>query len=500
VLEKVKKYLANDNAIIIFDTNVFLNLYEYSPYVSEFFIELISHIKEKVVVTSTVKREFYRNHKNCYHRQKKKFENVPHQLKKSTESTKTKLLKQIDIWEKFKFPNIESLRNLIEERLTGLETAFDEYVEENDIFQEINDNFLNEDKILNLMDELIKSDKLMEEVSVDEIYEICEKGKNRYKIKTPPGFMDDKDKDGVDKYNDLIIWSEVIKYCKENSLDLIFVTDDLKDDWWINNDSMKFEFHPQLVQEFKKETNRDILGLNSYDLFNYISNIIGVVIPDEVAGVLQYSVDGYIKGIFEEYDLDELLLSELQYSEDQYVDTDTLTNYEGSIEFEDEINSLSPLSFSFEGFENDKAIYTVDLEIKIDAITRSYWGKDEDTKEAIYSDTYYSHSLSGNLTVKIIRKVDTYLEDLIHDHSIDEIQIISGNLKEHSSYSSEDLCVECGKNIGQIYFRNQGMVCDNCAVGDENGDICPSCGEKVPHDLMAGNGFCIRCTRENDDL
>jgi hypothetical protein len=54
-----------------------------------FFIELISYIKDKVVVTSTVKREFYRNHKSCYHRQKKKFENVPHQLKKSTESTKT---------------------------------------------------------------------------------------------------------------------------------------------------------------------------------------------------------------------------------------------------------------------------------------------------------------------------------------------------------------------------------------------------------------------------
>lgn len=143
---KVKKYLENDNSIIVFYTNVFLNLYEYSPYFSEFFIDLISHIKDKVVVTSTVKREFYRNHKNCYHRQKKKFENVPHQLNKSTESIKTKLLKQIDIWEKFKFPNIESLRNLVEEKLSGLETAFDEYVEDNDIFQEINDNFLNEEK------------------------------------------------------------------------------------------------------------------------------------------------------------------------------------------------------------------------------------------------------------------------------------------------------------------------------------------------------------------
>ena len=29
MVEKVKEYLAKDNSIIVFDTNVFLNLYEY---------------------------------------------------------------------------------------------------------------------------------------------------------------------------------------------------------------------------------------------------------------------------------------------------------------------------------------------------------------------------------------------------------------------------------------------------------------------------------------
>ena len=47
MVEKVKEYLAKDNSIIVFDTNVFLNLYEYSPHVSDFFIPTFTVAKPK---------------------------------------------------------------------------------------------------------------------------------------------------------------------------------------------------------------------------------------------------------------------------------------------------------------------------------------------------------------------------------------------------------------------------------------------------------------------
>ena len=56
-------------------------------------------------------------------------------------------------------------------------------------------------------------------------------------------------------------------------------------------------------------------------------------------------------------------------------------------------------------------------------------------------------------------------------------------------------CNECGKVIGYSpdytdYYDNP--ICSDCAVADINGDICPSCGRKIPHDLMM-SGFCKDC-------
>ena len=68
--EKFENFLEKES-IIVFDTNVFLNLYEYSPEVADTFIEAIYFVKEKIYIPSTVKREFFRNHSECSGRKRR---------------------------------------------------------------------------------------------------------------------------------------------------------------------------------------------------------------------------------------------------------------------------------------------------------------------------------------------------------------------------------------------------------------------------------------------
>ena len=89
--DKVIKFIKNQ-CIFVFDTNVFLNLYEYSPHVADFFIDIISQIQHRLYIPNTVKREFDKNHRDCQGRQKKKFQNVPRALKKHTEQVRSKLI------------------------------------------------------------------------------------------------------------------------------------------------------------------------------------------------------------------------------------------------------------------------------------------------------------------------------------------------------------------------------------------------------------------------
>ncbi|WP_241151844.1 PIN-like domain-containing protein, partial [Pseudomonas viridiflava] len=83
----------------------------------------------------------------------------------------------------------------------------------------------------------------------DEIDKINRQAEMRYKLKIPPGYQDDgKDKDGPDefchngliykrKYGDYFVWSQMLSYTADQEIkQLIFITDDGKDDWWCQVD------------------------------------------------------------------------------------------------------------------------------------------------------------------------------------------------------------------------------------------------------------------------
>lgn len=68
--------------------------------------------------------------------------------------------------------------------------------------------------------------------------EIVKEGEVRYRHFIPPGYMDlrTKEKDGVRIYGDLVIWKEILQYSKLNQKDILFVCDDVKEDWYEQQD------------------------------------------------------------------------------------------------------------------------------------------------------------------------------------------------------------------------------------------------------------------------
>lgn len=503
--EKFEEFL-NDNTIIVFDTNVYLNLYEYSPEVADKFIEAIYFVEKYIYIPSTVKREFLRNHLECSGRQEKKFKNVSKELKKLTNKLSVQLNKQLNILDKFKFPKIDDLKNNSLAKLLEMDKTFDKYLEENDVYEVINKEFLKQDKILELFNGIIDDERVFEELTVDELYFICTEGKSRYYKEIPPGFKDGKTKDGIDKYNDLILWKEILKYCEKNNKNLIFVTDDVKPDWWTDNGTIK-EFHSFLISEFKEVTSMDIFALNSQQLYGILGEIYNVSTPDTIQTVLQYSLKRYIDQLIEYSDLTDDIQSEIINSGERYVNTESLTNYDGSyFELSDVIDDIDLISYKLEEYKEGIAIYNIKFDTKVSAKSKCYWGRDDETKDIILSRNYSIHELSGVLEVEVMREVDAEyivdnIDDIVNEFAFLEVKIIQLELEEENSIDSDDLCVQCGVNIGAVAFGNDGdMVCYDCAVQDSEGDICPSCGRKMPFESMAGNGFCIKCTNESDYL
>lgn len=488
--EKIKQIL-NDDCIVVCDTNVYLNLYEYSPEVADFFVSLLELTKHKIVLPNTVLREFNKNHRKSHGKQIKKFENAFKNFKVHITSFSDKTMKQFGILENFQFPDIQNLKEQFQEKLNELNEIFNAYLDDHDFITYINQKFLDTDRPRLFIEGLLRKENLLEGFTSDELYAICEEGEGRYRRSIPPGFEDGKSKTGLLMFNDLIIWKEVINYCYKNKKNLLFVTDDIKQDWWAIEGTSRTGLRFELIEEFEKYTKRKIIGVTSNELYSYLAVEYNKNVPDAIEWVLINDHENYIKGIIEAgltSDLIEKLPEAFTYES---------TGYDGSeLEFDYDYDKCELISSQFEGYYNAEAYYKLCFEFSIKAYSQEYWGRDDDTKEIILSPPK-THVLKGNVEVLVTKEIDNYIDVLINDFSYEKIEIVNLSLTDETS-NTGNLCEECGKNIGLYPSRSGGYVCENCATANAKGEICPNCGEKVPLEFMAGNGYCMRCTSDYD--
>ena len=114
--------------------------------------------------------------------------------------------------------------------------------------------------------------------SYTEFLDIVREGDMRYRYSIPPGYMDIKEKsaDGVRVFGDLIIWKEILRYAKDNRKPVLFVCDDVKEDWYKSHKNEKKrgkseEITPreELLREFSDVTGQKcwILPLRKFIKF-----------------------------------------------------------------------------------------------------------------------------------------------------------------------------------------------------------------------------------------
>lgn len=93
-------------------------------------------------------------------------------------------------------------------------------------------------------------------------------GKDRYEQGIPPGFMDALKPSN--RFGDFYIWCQCIERAKTVRLPLIFVTRDRKEDWWQKEGNEELGPRTELLQEFWDETGQRLILMNPtsfYDAF-----------------------------------------------------------------------------------------------------------------------------------------------------------------------------------------------------------------------------------------
>ena len=134
------------------------------------------------------------------------------------------------------------------------------------------------DTILSRFESLIT---VGEDFHFNEIMKIIEEGKLRYEFKIPPGYMDIKDKDGTQIFGDLILWKQILKYAKEKESNVIFICNDIKEDWCYQDKKNRIT-HPreELIKEFRDIVKKEFWMYNQSQFLYTARKVLNVKFED----------------------------------------------------------------------------------------------------------------------------------------------------------------------------------------------------------------------------
>lgn len=296
-----------EEGTFVFDTNVLLGLYRYKVGSRDEVLNVIKKIENRIWIPYQVGLEFHRNRLTVLGEQNSSLSTIKNSIKDSINIIEKKC-KDLDLDKRHS--EIET-SNFIERFRELSESVINELDE---IKSKKLTNDVDEDVILTELSKLFsmsrgslgsppKDQKVLEEIYKD--------GEFRAKNKIPPSFEDilaaQKNKSSEEYYafeglnykygyGDLIVWKQIVEFARENQKkNIIFVTDDTKEDWMriISSHGKKtIGARPELVSEIFKEAGVEVFYVYDTNSFlDYSKEYFDIEVSDETIEDVRYTSD-----------------------------------------------------------------------------------------------------------------------------------------------------------------------------------------------------------------
>ena len=240
----------NNKTKIILDTCVLNHLFSNNISIGAKILAILAKYKENVWIPYTVYTEFLKiNNEDLITKKVKAFKNIGNDFSTLYQEYSQKMQKVfIDIqrqdFEQWKSVEggIQSIFNNLSDTISTYKKQLDDEAYKNKVSL-----YLNEVQVF--VNELYHNGQVGNPFSASEVIEICREGELRYENLLPPGYSDLK-KRGRDRFNDLFIWKEILKYPLRDEMveGIIFLTDDCKEgNWW---NPQKKSGNPETIHKF----------------------------------------------------------------------------------------------------------------------------------------------------------------------------------------------------------------------------------------------------------
>ncbi|MCA8038543.1 PIN domain-containing protein [Burkholderia seminalis] len=221
----------------VFDANALLNLYRYTDDTRETFIQTLEALRDRVWIPYQVGLEFFQNRAQVMSTAVLGYAKLREELGRA----RADLGKTLNGFRRHPGIDVDDIANILDNTFEKLNSELESKENKHP------DWISGRDPVLERLTEIFAS-KVGERPEPAQYKKLIDEAKNRFDNSKPPGLRD-KEKGGVQQYGDAILWLEILQRTSNLKSAVIFVTDDVKDDWWQRVGGKTIGPLPELRQE-----------------------------------------------------------------------------------------------------------------------------------------------------------------------------------------------------------------------------------------------------------
>ncbi|WP_164745149.1 PIN domain-containing protein [Stenotrophomonas indicatrix] len=272
--------------LVVLDTNVLLDLYRVPSSTREQILLLLEYLGRRLWIPHHVALEYQRNRIQVMHASRRKSQGALQRIDDGFGA----LLKQISDLQLEK----RGVGELVERSVSNLKSAFNDLQSSAEVVLAEHLNPEGEDPVRRRLDVILEGRIGAEPSGQLSLNEVFKKGASRFSARMGPGYMDEsKGKEQPTfmagglfyerKFGDYLLWSQLLDFSsKEDVSSVIFVTSDIKPDWWEILDGNRLGPLPELSSEIARAGVKDFAMYTLAEFLDGASEYIGFTLEATV--------------------------------------------------------------------------------------------------------------------------------------------------------------------------------------------------------------------------
>ena len=262
------------SGLVVLDANALLNLYRYHAKTREELIGILTHIKNRLWVPHQAMHEFWQGRSSVIGSHSREIEGIIDGLFRS----RSDLEKGIRTWaNRVGLPQEETT-----EIISTIESAVGDVTDKiremsaDDAFERAEDTA--KDPVITALSSILEG-SVGDPLTADELRKVKKEAVQRIADKRPPGWKDANKRDNPE--GDYIIWFQTLQEARRRAVDVLFVTGDVKDDWWRREQGEVKGPLPELVYEMRVAADVRLFMLRPASLLIHAGEALGLRISKE---------------------------------------------------------------------------------------------------------------------------------------------------------------------------------------------------------------------------